>query len=73
MTNQRDEANNIAKTKLFQGGAAACAFGAAVGLEDLFAHAEGFGGYLDQFVVGDELDGLLEGELLVRHESEGII
>jgi hypothetical protein len=35
------------------------AFGAFVGLEDFFAQAEGFWGYLYELVFGDELDGLL--------------
>ena len=33
--------------------------GAAIGLEDLLAQAEGLRGHLDEFVVGDELDALL--------------
>ena len=39
--------------------------GAAVGLQDLLADAQGLGGDLYEFVVGDELDALLEGLLLV--------
>src|ERR1700733_12810835 len=45
--------------------------GAAIGLQDLLAHAEGLRGHLDELVVGDELDALLEGELLVGHEADG--
>ena len=36
------------------------AAGAAVGLQDFFAEADGFGGDFHEFVVGDEFDGLLE-------------
>src|SRR5581483_10766418 len=49
------------------------AAGAAVGLENFFAQAEGFGGDFYEFVVGDELDGLLEGQLLVGDEAEGLV
>ncbi len=36
------------------------AAGAAVGLQDFFAEADGFGGDFHEFVVGDEFDGLLQ-------------
>ncbi len=36
------------------------AAGAAVGLQDFFAEADGLGGDFDEFVVGDEFDGLLQ-------------
>ena len=36
------------------------AAGAAIGLQHFFAEAYGFGGDFDEFVVGDEFDGLLE-------------
>ena len=36
------------------------AAGAAVGLQDLFSEADGFGGDFHEFVVGYEFDGLLE-------------
>jgi hypothetical protein len=36
------------------------AAGATVGLQNLFSEADGFGGDFDEFVVGDEFDGLLE-------------
>ena len=48
-------------------------FGAAVGLEDSLAHAQGFWGDLDQFVVGDEFDRLLEREVAERDEADGFV
>jgi len=36
------------------------AAGAAVGLQDFFAEADGFGGDFHEFVVGYEFDGLLQ-------------
>src|SRR6266481_3893196 len=43
------------------------AAGAAVGLQDFFAEADGFGGDFDEFVIGDEFDGLLEGIFAEDH------
>ena len=58
---------------LLEDAAAAGALGAAVGLEDLFAHAEGLGGDFHQFVVCDELDGLLQREDLEGDEAESVV
>ena len=54
-------------------GAAAVALGAAVGLEYLLAHAERLRRHFDEFVIGDELDGLLEREDLERDEADGVV
>ena len=47
--------------------------GAAVGLQDALAQAEGFGRDFDQLVVGDELDGLLEREVAIGHQADRFV
>src|SRR5271165_296874 len=42
-----------------------------VGLQDAFAEAEGLGSDFYEFVVGDELDGLLEIQVAERDEADG--
>ena len=39
-------------------------------IQDLLAQADGFGGNLDQLVLGDILDGLLQGHLAGRCQEK---
>src|SRR6187402_1376495 len=45
----------------------------AVGLEHFLAHAERLRRHFDEFVFGDELNALLQGELLVGNEAKRIV
>ena len=58
---------------LLEDRATASALGTAIGGEDLFAHAEALGSHFDELVIGDELDGLLEGEDLEGDEAESVV
>src|SRR5882762_1061608 len=49
------------------------AAGATVGLQDFFAEADGFGRDFHEFVVGDEFDGLLQAQFLMRDEANGFV
>src|ERR1700733_6008692 len=45
----------------------------SVGLQDFLAEADGLWRDLDEFVVGDEFDGLLEAQFAVRNQSDGFV
>src|SRR5579859_6223571 len=49
------------------------AAGAFAELQNLFAEADGFGGDFDEFIVGDELDGLFEAEFAMGNEANGFV
>ena len=49
------------------------AAGAALGVEDFFAEADGLGRDFDEFVVGDEFDSGFESEHAVRDEANGFV
>ena len=49
------------------------AFGTAILLQNFFAQAERLGRDLDHFIVGDEFDGLLQVEIAVGHQADGLI
>src|SRR5207249_294367 len=46
---------------------------ALLGVEHLFAQAQGFGSDLDVLVIGDVFDGLLEAELFVRDQANRLV
>jgi hypothetical protein len=46
---------------------------AFLGVENFFAQADGFRRDLDELVVGDEFDGLLEAQLAVGNQADGLV
>src|SRR6516164_7779706 len=47
--------------------------GALAGLQHLLAQADGLGRNLDEFVVGNKLNGLLQAQLAVRDQAYGFV
>lgn len=49
------------------------AAGAFAELQNFFAQADGFGGDFDEFIVGNEFDGLFEAEFAMGNEANGFV